>query len=307
MYASKMSTWDEFEQTISRLRDSHKKAIGGILFRGQADSSWPLQTTLERRTGPQYKIQDYYFLILRIKDQIETFTNTQWVETPTFDEILELTTGKFEPFSRHLRHHGLPWYKHLVYLRHHGFPSPLLDWTSSLYVAAYFAFANVAKGVESVSIYVYCDEPNNYKLYGNDSPTITRLSPHVQTHKRHFLQKAEYTVCTFFDENSWQFVPHADIFENRHGRHGFQDFLYKFDIPAKEQVNVLRRLEEYNLNAYSLFGSEESLMETLAIRELLLRSPITQAHDQNSNTETPLKPSPSPDPTPSHQKPDPTS
>jgi len=42
-------------------------------------------------------------------------------------------------------------------------------------------------------------------------------------------------------------------------------------MPASEQVYVLKQLEEYNLNAYSLFGSEESLMETLAIRELLLR------------------------------------
>ena len=32
-------------------------------------------------------------------------------------------------------------------------------------------------------------------------------------------------------------------------------------------------LDEFNLNAYSLFGSEESLMETLAYREISLKPP----------------------------------
>jgi hypothetical protein len=34
----------------------------------------------------------------------------------------------------------LPCYPYLAYLRHHGFPSPLLDWTESASVAAYFAY-----------------------------------------------------------------------------------------------------------------------------------------------------------------------
>jgi len=36
-------------------------------------------------------------------------------------------------------------------------------------------------------------------------------------------------------------------------------------------LKVLKILDSYNLNAFSLFGSEESLMETLAARELDLR------------------------------------
>jgi hypothetical protein len=47
-----------------------------------------------------------------------------------------------------------------------------------------------------------------------------------------------------------------------------QDWLYKYTIPASEREKVLRKLDKYNINAYSLFGSEESLMETLALREI---------------------------------------
>jgi hypothetical protein len=48
--------------------------------------------------------------------------------------------------------------------------------------------------------------------------------------------------------------------------HG-QDFLTKFLIPATERPKVLKSLQKYNLTAFSLFGSEESLMEALAIQE----------------------------------------
>jgi hypothetical protein len=46
-----------------------------------------------------------------------------------------------------------------------------------------------------------------------------------------------------------------------------QGVCWKFDIPAIERCKVLRELDAYNLNASSLFGSEEYMIETLATRE----------------------------------------
>lgn len=46
-----------------------------------------------------------------------------------------------------------------------------------------------------------------------------------------------------------------------------QDFLFKYDIPSSERIEVLRRLDEYNLNAFSLFDTEETLLETMWFRE----------------------------------------
>jgi FRG domain len=267
MEGTDVKTWEDLEKRIADLKSSHQTAHGGLLFRGHGNSSWPLQTTLERRSGPTFRVRDYYRVVRRIQIRVETFTNTQW--TVADRDKVEKLTASWDQFTQALIESDLPDYKHLIYLRHHGFPSPLLDWTASLYVAAYFAFANPLH--DSVSIFVYCDAPENVKHWDNDYPMITRLQPNVQTHKRHFLQQSEYSVCTHFKKKEWLFVPHAEVLQRTKQVTSPQDLLWKFNIPASEQVKVLRQLEEYNLNAYSLFGSEESLMETLAIRELLLQ------------------------------------
>ena len=209
----------------------------------------------------------YYDLISRIKPQIETLTGTNW-ETPAYSD-LETLFREYELFSRRLSFGDLPAYKYMVYLRHHGFPSPLMDWTRSPYVAAYFAFRRITG--KHVCIYVFCESPRNMKFRSSDRPTIHRFGPYVQSHKRHFLQQSEYTICASF-QGEWFFVPHEGVFD-RGDKHEVvqQDVLWKFNLPAMEQVKVLRLLDEYNLNGYSLFGSEESLMETMAFRELRFR------------------------------------
>jgi hypothetical protein len=57
------------------------------------------------------------------------------------------------------------------------------------------------------------------------------------------------------------------------GNRGKQDFLWKFNIPSSERIALLRRLDEYNLNAFSLLDTEETLLETMWVREHVLRNP----------------------------------
>ena len=48
--------------------------------------------------------------------------------------------------------------------------------------------------------------------------------------------------------------------------------MLKFTIPAKERIVALKDLELMNVNALSLFGSEESLIRTVGRREFLFRN-----------------------------------
>lgn len=265
-----VDTWQEFDGQVKFLRDGLTQRTTPILFRGHSDENWLLESTLDRTELANCSLEDYFLLISRVKPQIQAFTNKEW-QIPDRGEFIGWLTSSdtFMPWR-------FPAYEYMVYLRHHGFPSPLLDWTASPYVAAYFAFSR-AKVNETVAIYAYVERPLGTKGTIAGQPEIYSLGQYVHSHKRHFLQQCHYTICIKRDETEWRYAAHEDVIaQNAQG----QDELWKFVLPASERINVLSILDEYNLNGYSLFGSEESLMETMAFRELekrFLRKPPSAA------------------------------
>jgi len=96
------------------------------------------------------------------------------------------------------------------------------------------------------------------------------VGKYVRTHARHFRQQSDYTICAAFDENfgGWRFHPHDKVFWNR----SKQDYVWKFDLPSTERIEILKSLDQYNLNAFSLFDSQETLLETMWLREKALES-----------------------------------
>src|SRR4029077_18757682 len=91
------------------------------------------------------------------------------------------------------------------------------------------------------------------------------IGRYVRTHARHFRQQSDYTICAAFYEKGpgWRFHPHDPVFWSR----GRQDYVWKLDLPSTERIAILKSLDEYNLNAFSLFDSQETLLETIWLRE----------------------------------------
>jgi hypothetical protein len=263
-------SWEDFEERLRGLREEQLRrknatvlSVSPFLFRGQGNHTWPLTTTLERNGRDKLSFKKYYRLISVVRPQIETFTEITWdvLDYPEYEKWLQqndtLMPGNF------------PGYNYMIYLRHHGFPSPLLDWTRSPYIAAYFAFSHAIEVVERVSIYVLWEYTGSAKIWSSKKPHIHSLGPYVKSHRRHFLQQSEYTICMVHDDE-WRFVPHKEAFAHVDADQE-QDILWKFNIPWTERLKVLKLLDGYNVNALSLFDSEESLMETMAFRELHFR------------------------------------
>jgi hypothetical protein len=269
MEANETLDWETFEQKVKELRGKYHRESSPLLFRGQGNSKWGLTTTLERSGAGRMLFREYYQLICAsMGPEVKTFAG---IDVPTFDPKL------CEPFldSALLYEIGdvfpIPVYRYMAYLRHFGFPSPLLDWSRSPFVAAFFAFRDNLNDDDAGkrSIFVYCEKPVGMKGARHGEPQIRQIGPYVQTHERHFRQRCDYTICGSYDESyGWRFDSHQAVFDRESLR---QDYLWKFDLPSSERKKILGALNDYNLNAFSLFGSDESLPETMWFREHVLR------------------------------------
>lgn len=259
MKTIELDSWDTFEKSLSSFFDEWNKRkkekqpiyISTPLFRGQSNSSWKLDTTLERFTNRTFDEHDYYRTIRGVKPAVVSLTQKEW-DLPEFREgrIVPVPTG----------------YEFMVYLRHHGFPSPLLDWTRSPYVAAFFAFRSPqVPESERVAIYSFIEYPEGGRGYYAGSPIVHGLGPYVETHKRHYAQQCEYTVCVKEVDTKRVYCSHETAFSNNASDQGE---LTKYTLPTSERRKVLKKLQRMNVTAFSLYGSEESLMETLAYQEI---------------------------------------
>jgi hypothetical protein len=268
MHSIELSSWEGLVAEVDRLQlerielaKARQRHCSDLLFRGQRDAGWKLVSTLERCAPALLTFAEYFRLISRAKPQIETFSRDRW-ELPDYGELAQWATHydnlKLTPF---------PGYDYLAYLRHHGFPSPLLDWTRSLAIASFFAFEDAVEHTE-VAIYVYAEDRGWGKTTMSVAPQIASFGPYVRSHPRHFNQQSSYTMCCHFQNGPWKFASHELVYGESEND---QDRLWKFVLPATEKMKVLRLLDASNINPYSLFGSEESLLKTIANRELLLR------------------------------------
>ena len=257
-----LATFEEFESQANVLLEGRKKKHseeGGyfspVLFRGQAKSSDELKTTLERHSSRLYSPQEYYEVMLAIRYAVESWTEKRW-DIP-------------DQYKRDDRVPGAPQgYEFMTYLRHHDFPSPLLDWTHSFYVAAFFAFRSSKNEEPNVAIYSLIEYYGTGKTLAYDEGCICGCGPNVRTHKRHFIQQSEYTYCTKLlplPDDKYVYCSHEEAFKKNDDE---QDVLTKFIIPRTERSKVLEKLHMMNITAHSLFGSEESLLETLAYQEI---------------------------------------
>jgi hypothetical protein len=280
-----LNSWEDFEQQIQSSCQIEQpleplKAVkpSPFYYRGQADAEeWKLETTLQRlqrEINKEFDFLSYVKKAISICGIIDTYNNTNWNFDNgdiTFNKYEELWDKREEIYKTKKRIK-----EYLIFLRHNGFPSPLLDWTKSPYIAAFFAFSEIPKDAQKVAIYKYQEMPYGMKHLSHLN--IVTLEEELKAHKRHYLQQSCYTICLLNDGDIQKFGNYEEGFnvsaENNclMGGRWRQDLLIKYTLPVTEQNKVLRKLDSMNINHFSLFETNEMLLKTCMLREIVLKA-----------------------------------
>ncbi len=253
-----------------------KDAQHPLLFRGQANRFWKLKPTLERDYGllpVDYYLERATACIHEITSVLgkKAFTDS----VPSYQQ-LGIINAVWE-VERSIP--TLPCIEYFAYLRHHGFPTPLLDWSRSPFVALYFAMIDrpareIEDQVHPAIIVLIRDSGRGFS---EGKSLVNCVGPYITTHPRHYSQQTQFTYAVRRlrlksnpNQCKWFFCNHHTAINERSE---FRILKIVFPKGHQERWEALRFLQAMNINPYTLFGTEDSLIASAALREFDLRNP----------------------------------
>lgn len=226
-------TWEAYKEWVANT------VKGGAEFycRGQLDPQWQLQTSFHRYSN---NLTDYFN---RVIPEVAYYVSAHE------DKII----NTFDPAQLAIL---------LSKLQHHGFPTPLLDWTLSPYVAAYFAYKDInprSPHRHFVSIYVF-----NHQLWSYYHPQplslnppelyLSEFRPHANGNSRMLRQMAVTTVTNVINVEEYIRSEETRL---------SQQFLWKLDLPVTDRKIVMNELNLMGINSMTMFPDFDGMCSSM--------------------------------------------
>lgn len=267
----KVESWEELKKEFDKLPDH-------IVFRGQSDSNWNLESSLFRfskivKTNTITSMEHYLIHMFKRK-------------APRYLQGLPQPTNLLE------------W---LTLMQHHSIPTRLLDWTCSPYVAAYFALENDNKISDSSAVWAldhpWCNQQGSIiaktnlgkGLFHSFENDVKNRIPDLEINKPAgiIFRKNQYGISFLvnpYHENERQTIQQGILMLSDNG--GIMSALkkyqidqgqplIKFIIPNSIRVEALKDLYKMNITRMTLFPGIDGFSQSLRY-ELLWRGKIVE-------------------------------
>lgn len=214
-----VSSWSDYRKYVHGL--NHEDYV----YRGQA-GAWPLRTSFHRTSR-----SDLVPFIQR--------------DMPT---LLNQLSGRL----KHLYDLNNPQMNASFWAlaQHHGYPTPLLDWTYSPYVAAYFAYQNAPPLRKEGFVNVFVLEKQRWHQSGavfhatHSYPSICLFEPISLENDRAIPQQSVMMASNVDD---------VEDFISFHENVDKRSYLSVIKLPIAERVHALSDLRKMGIGAGSLF------------------------------------------------------
>lgn len=223
--------WSKFKDHIEQTSKSK------YLFRGQ-QKPWRLCTTYHRRGR-------YQMAPFTEKDIKQLHRRLSAITSHYFDLKDPDQNGSFYNL-----------------IQHHGYPTPLLDWTYSPYVAAFFAFRNVPinyKGDEKIRVFIF-DQQAWHKTFRQpqslDPPFLyLTIMEFIAINNPRVVPQQSVTTVTNIDD--------IESYLIRRAAETGKIFIRAIDILASEREKAMQDLKFMGITAGSMFPSIDGICEEL--------------------------------------------
>lgn len=231
----KLSSWKDFSNFINEELLSSTEYI----FRGQYDWRWRLQPTFDRVISPKN-------------------SNYSDIKKKHLENLKYYSSGRLKFEYRNQLKTDNDWW---AIGQHNGLSTPLLDWTESPFIAAYFAFQENAVKTPHTRI-VYALAKDYVEEYSNDK--VALFHSHNDDNSRLINQRGLFTITEDRIDIESYINKTFELGESLNA-------LYRIHIPENlnDRENFLRFLNRMNINHLTLFpdliGTSEYVNKHLQI------------------------------------------
>lgn len=231
-----IKSWDEFKKYALTL-DPRR-----YVFRGQESSEWRLRTYFHRCGRANL----FKFVNLDIN---QLHANLSSLTAHHFNLRDDIENAAFYSL-----------------VQHHGYPTPLLDWTRSPFIAAYFSFRNKRSEGEFARIFVF-DQREWVKdfvrsqLIATALPHFSFLTPLAINNSRMVPQQALSTVANVDD------IEEFIAFNEKNKK---KTYLEVIDLSVSERPQIMQELAMMGITAGSMFPGLDGACEQLKERNFNL-------------------------------------